>query len=181
MAAYSPINAYYVPLDAKILASITPAERLEIARWVRQPAKPGGHVTSPYIKEVVATLGEKIDILMAIDLEGAWGVPTISRFLANNEIKEIPLAQVDKVAGLLGTLKGLTLDVRVDKDITGLRDHPARPGCFGTGRQCQADHARRAQRRGHATGRRARLDVRDFGQTGVRRRQAVAQRPAAVS
>ena len=119
MAAYSPINAYFVPLDANVLASITPAERSEISRWVRQAPKAGGHVTSPYIKQVVSGLGDKIDILMAIDLEGAWGVPTISRFLANNEIKEIPLAEVDKIAGLLGTLKGLTLDVRVDKDMTG--------------------------------------------------------------
>jgi hypothetical protein len=118
-AAYSPINAYFVPMDAKVLASITPAERSEIARWVRQPAKPGGHVTSPYIKEVVAGLSDRTDVLMAIDLEGAWGVPTISRFLANNQFKEIPLSEVDKVAGLLGTLKGLTLDIRVDKDMTG--------------------------------------------------------------
>ena len=118
-AVCSPINAYFVPLDTKVLASITPAERSDIARWVRQPVKPGGHVTSPYIKEVVASLGEQTDIVMAIDLEGAWGVPTIGRFLANNDIKEIPAKERDQVAGVLGTLKGLRLDVRVDRDING--------------------------------------------------------------
>jgi hypothetical protein len=119
LAAYSPINAYFIPMDATVLASITPAERSEIARWVRQPPKQGGNVTSPYIKEVAASLTDNTDIVMAIDLEGAWGVPTVSRFLANSEIKEIPVKEADQLASLLGTLKGLTLDIRVDRDVIG--------------------------------------------------------------
>src|SRR4051812_36315319 len=53
-AAYSPINAYFVPIEPTVLASITPADRSEISRWVRQPVKPEGSVTSEYIRDVVA-------------------------------------------------------------------------------------------------------------------------------
>lgn len=119
MAAYSPINAYFVPLDNKTLASITPAERSQIARWVRQPLQPGGQVTSAYIRDVVAGLNDGTDIVMAVDLEGAFGVPEIRRFIADHNIKEIPAADGDRAAELLATLKGLTLEIRVGTDITG--------------------------------------------------------------
>jgi hypothetical protein len=119
IAACSPINAYFVPMDGKTLASLTPADRTEIVRWVRQAPKPGGNATSPYIQEVVSTLGEKTDILMAMDLEAAFGLPNIRRFLANTEIPELPKNQHDDVAAILSTLKGLTLDIKVDKDIRG--------------------------------------------------------------
>lgn len=118
-AVCAPINAYFVPLERRVLASVTPADRSEIVRWVRQPVKPEGNVTSAYIKEVVAGLGEKSDIVMAMDLEGAFGVPLIRRFLANSEVKEFGTPDVDAVARLLGTMKGITLAVRVEKEISG--------------------------------------------------------------
>jgi hypothetical protein len=119
LAACSPINAYFVPMDGRVLASLTPADRTEIVRWVRQVPKPGGQATSPYIRDVVDALGEKTDILMAIDLESAFGLPNIRRFLANTEIPELPAAKQDEAAAILSTLKGLTLDIRVDKEIRG--------------------------------------------------------------
>lgn len=119
IAACSPINAYFVPMDGRTLATLTPADRTEIVRWVRQVPKPGGQVTSGYIQEVVSSLNDKTDILMAIDLEAAFGLPKIRHFLANAEIQEIPANQRDDVAAILSTLKGLTLEIGVDKDIHG--------------------------------------------------------------
>ena len=119
IAACSPINAYFVPMDGRTLASLTPADRTEIVRWVRQTPKPGGQVTSEYIQEAVSALSDKTDILMAIDLEAAFGLPRIRHFLANAEIQEIPPNQRDDVAAILSTLKGLTLEIRIDKDIHG--------------------------------------------------------------
>jgi hypothetical protein len=120
MAAHSPIDAYFVPLDAHTLASITPAERSNIARWVRQPLQPGGQVTSEYVRKAVTALDDNnTDIAIALDVEGAFSVPNIRRFLNDHDFPEIPEADRDRAATLLGTIKGLTLDVRVDKDITG--------------------------------------------------------------
>jgi hypothetical protein len=120
-AVCSPINAYFIPLDGMTLASVTPAERSAVVKWVRTPAKAGGSVTSEYIKEVLAGLGDKTDIVMAMDLEGAFGVPNIRRFLDEHEIKELKdlkSEQIDEIARLLGTMKGITLAVTVDKDAT---------------------------------------------------------------
>jgi hypothetical protein len=118
-AVASPINAYFVPLDKKVLASITPAERSAIARWLRTPAQPGGNVTSEYIKTVLAGLDDKTDIVMAMDLEGAFGVPSIRRWLDENEVKNVETSQMDEVARTLGTMRGITLSISVNQDVKG--------------------------------------------------------------
>jgi len=117
--AYSPINAYFVPIEPTVLASITPAERSVIARWVRTPVKPEGNVTSEYIRSVIAGLGEKTDMVMAMDLEGAYGLPQIRKFLEDQDIKEVPNQRLDATAEVLGSMKGIRLDVSVGEAITG--------------------------------------------------------------
>jgi hypothetical protein len=118
-AVASPINAYFVPLDSTLLASITPAERSAIARWIRTPAGPDGNVTSEYIKSVLASLDDETDIVMAMDLEGAFGVPIIRRWLDDAEIKGVESKQLDEVARTLGTMKGITLRISVNEDVKG--------------------------------------------------------------
>src|SRR5688572_969239 len=119
-AVASPINAYFVPLDATTLASITPANRAAIAKWVRTPTtRPEGNMTSDYLQRVAAGLGDKTDIVMALDLEGAFGVPRIRRWLDETDIKEIPEKQRDEAARTLGTMKGITLAMTVGQDVTG--------------------------------------------------------------
>ncbi len=117
--AYSPINAYFMPIEPTILASITPAERSVIARWVRTPVKPEGNVTSEYIRSVVAGLGETTDMVMALDLEGAFGLPNIRKFLVDQEIKEIPDQRLDATTEVLGSMKGIKLEVTVGETING--------------------------------------------------------------
>src|SRR4051812_26998016 len=117
--AYSPINAYFVPIEPRILASISPAERSLIARWVRTPVKPEGNVTSEYIKSVIAGLGETTDMVMALDLEGAFGLPQIRKFLDDQDIKEIPDNRLDATTQVLGSMQGIKLEVNVDEAIAG--------------------------------------------------------------
>jgi hypothetical protein len=118
-AVASPINAYFIPLDKKLLASITPANRSAIAKWLRTPLQPEGNVTSNYIKGVLATLGDKTDIVMAMELEGAFSVPNIRRFLEENDIKEIKTIELDNAARTLGTMLGIKLEMTVDKEVKG--------------------------------------------------------------
>lgn len=119
-AVASPINAYFIPLDGTTLASITPANRTAVSKWVRTPTtRPEGNVTSDYIQHTLAGLNEKTDITMAMDLEGAFGVPRIRRFLADNEIKGIEEKQMDRIAGTLGSMQGIKLDITVGQDVNG--------------------------------------------------------------
>lgn len=116
-AVASPINAYFIPLNDTILAVCTPGERSTIARWVRQPVKDGGVITSPYINTVLDGLTDDTDGVMAMDLEGAFGLPNIRRFLDESDIEELKGKNLDKIAGTLSTLKGLTLQFKIDRDI----------------------------------------------------------------
>jgi hypothetical protein len=116
-AVCSPINAYFVPLENNVLASITPAERSEIARWVRLPVKPEGNVTSEYIQGALKGLSDNTDIVMAMDLEGAYGVPNIRKWLDESEIPEVTLQNMNDVVQILGSMKGITLQISVDKKI----------------------------------------------------------------
>ena len=118
-AVASPINAYFVPLEHNVLASITPAERSQISRWVRMPIKPEGNVTSDYIRNVLKTLSDSTDIVMAMDLEGAYGVPNIRAWLDQNDVAGITPQNENEVVRVLGTMQGITLTISVDNKISG--------------------------------------------------------------
>ena len=118
-AVCSPVNAYFIPLDGKVLASITPAERSPIVRWLRQPINPDGNVTSPYIKAALAGLSDQTDIVMALDLDSAFGVPAIRKWLDESDIPEVNAKNIDELSRVLGAMNGITLEIRVTDKISG--------------------------------------------------------------
>src|SRR4029453_3800863 len=66
-AVAPPTNAYFAPLDGTTLASITPANRGAIAKWLRTEPKPdAGNVTSQYIRGVLGKLSEEQDLVWGI-------------------------------------------------------------------------------------------------------------------
>jgi hypothetical protein len=118
-AVASPINAYFIPLDPTIMAVATPAERVRVARWVRQPVTEKGAVTSAYTNAVIAGLNDKTDVVMAMDLEGAFGLPNVRRFLGNAELEELKGKNLDTLAQKIASLKGLALSINVTDGISG--------------------------------------------------------------
>ena len=117
-AVVSPVNAYFVPLEGNVLASITPAERTQIARWVRQPVKPEGNVTSPYIRGVLSGLSDQTDVVMAMDLDGAYAVPSLRKWLGESGVAEVSKS-IEPVAQVMGSMNGITLEIRVTDKIIG--------------------------------------------------------------
>jgi hypothetical protein len=117
-AIVSPQNAYFVPLDDKTLASLTPASRRAIAKWVREPVKPDGNLTSAYLKTIILGLNDDTDVMMALDLEGAFAVPSVRRWLGDSEIPELKGKDLDAIARLFGQFNGIMLNVKVGQDIT---------------------------------------------------------------
>jgi len=117
-AIVSSQNAYFIPLDEKTLASITPASRQAIAKWVRQPVTADGILTSKYLKTVNMGLSDDTDVMMAIDLEGAFAVPNVRRWLGTSEIPELAGKNLDGIAQMFGEINGIALNVKVGQDIT---------------------------------------------------------------
>jgi hypothetical protein len=56
---------------------------------------------------------------MAMDLEGAFGLPNIRRFLADSDLAELKGKNLDTMAVTLASLKGLTLAIDVTDSING--------------------------------------------------------------
>ena len=117
-AVCSPVNAYFVPLGQTTLASITPANRAAVTRWVRTAATRPSNIQSDYIRKVVGMLSDSTDIVMAMDLEGAFGVPQIRRFLDEHDFKQIKDSELDSVAQALGKMQGITLNITVGQDVS---------------------------------------------------------------
>jgi hypothetical protein len=116
-AVVSPQNAYFVPLDDHTLASLTPASRRGIAKWLREPVKPEGNLNSPYLKTVIMGLSPDNDVVMALDLDSVFAVPRARQWLEDSDIAELKGQDLDAIARLFGQAKGIGLNVKVDKDI----------------------------------------------------------------
>jgi hypothetical protein len=83
------------------------------------PVKPGGNVASAYINSVLTTLSDSTDIVMAMDLESAYGVPNIRKWLDENDVQGVTPQNVNEVVRTLGSMKGITLQIMVDSKING--------------------------------------------------------------
>jgi hypothetical protein len=117
-AAVAPSNAYFVPLDARTLAVCSPGERSMVSKWVRQPAK-DDQVTSKYIKSSLSKLEAETGVMMALDLEGAFSLPKIRRYLENAELEELKGQNLDTIAQVLGSMQGLRVYVTAGAGLSG--------------------------------------------------------------
>jgi hypothetical protein len=118
-AAVSPIDAYYIPLDATTLAAVTPGERRAISKWLSKPVTAEGAIVSEYIRAAAAGLSAQTDVLMAIDLEGAFSVPKIRLFLDDSDIAEIKEEELDSASMAIGSIKGITLNIFINEEVNG--------------------------------------------------------------
>lgn len=112
-AVVSPVNAYFVPMENNVLASITPGNRMMVSRWVRAEVKPEGNLRSPYLRGIAAALSEDTHIVMAMDLDGAVSAPKAHQAMVETNVKELEGKNLTGIASALSTLKGVTLFVRV--------------------------------------------------------------------
>ena len=129
-AVHSPVNAYFIPLDKQVLASITPADRRGAVRWLREPAAATPALKSPYLAGVVKGLKEQTHVLMAMDLEGVASVPEIRRRLDEAELPELKDKDLAALAQVLGSTLGVTFtanasDKLVGKAVVQFKDDPA--------------------------------------------------------
>ncbi len=119
-AAWSPINAYFVRLDTRLLGALTPADRQFTTRWAQQGGSRGALV-SPYLQAAVNGINPKTDYLFAFDLSNAVAAKRARMRLTSGEFESLvgkPI-NVNKVCNTIASIKGLTLQVDVDDQATG--------------------------------------------------------------
>lgn len=119
-AVWSPMNAYFVRLDTRVLGAVAPADRQFAARWARQSGSSGQEL-SPYLQSAVNSMGPKTHYLFALDLQDAASAKRVRHRLSMGEFASLAEKNIDidKISAILASIKGLTLQVAVGEAATG--------------------------------------------------------------
>jgi hypothetical protein len=114
-----PRNAYAAVLEPGTVAVQRPANRQEMARWLRLVRGNARAPGSPYLAQAAALAGRDAPAVMAIDLADLFDSDGVRRRLAANRTLGARKANLDDLTRLITGLRGVTLLVRVDDALSG--------------------------------------------------------------
>ena len=111
-----PDDTFVMEFSDKLLGAMAPGNRQQISFWVKRMNRG----LSPYLKEAIADLDTKAQVIMALDLENAFSVDDIARGL--DKFQSVEKSQLDQaaVAKLLASIKGVTLGINFGDKSYGL-------------------------------------------------------------
>ncbi len=119
-----PNDSIVVEVTNQIYASHTPANRQDVARWLRSTdMRAVDDTLTPYLLDAFAYT-EKVGtpIIMAIDLEGSLSETQIKRRIDRGPLASLPADQRAAIVTALTTIRGATLGITVgDKAIGAIR------------------------------------------------------------
>ena len=121
-AVLSPLNAYFIELSPRMMAMVFPGDRQFAARWLsRAQAEPQMEL-SPYLRQVsTQAKSSQAQIILAIDLENAFSPEDVRDYLGGfeNLKKHFVVVNTGEVGAILASVKGITLEIRIDQAATG--------------------------------------------------------------
>ena len=128
-AVERPNDSYVVAFGPKILAAMSPANRQNVTRWVRESKVKKAANLSPYLAQAVAVAETgPAQIVLAFDLGGVLAPAEVSHALAKSPMTA---ANIDpnEAATLIGGILGLRLDIEWGTPIHGrlLIEFPQQP------------------------------------------------------
>lgn len=110
-----PNDSYVVQLTPQSFAAYTPANRQDVARWLRDTNVTGkDNAISPYLSagfDFVQKLGTPI--IMAIDLHGVLSPEVVKEKLEASKLKTVAADRLPAIAETISSLKGVMLGVTV--------------------------------------------------------------------
>lgn len=114
-----PRNAYATVLEPGTVGVQRPANRQEMARWLRVVSGKSRAPGSPYLEQAAALAGRDAQAVMAIDLADVFDRDGVRRRLAANPLLADRKADLDRLTRLLTGLRGVTLLIRVEDALSG--------------------------------------------------------------
>jgi hypothetical protein len=111
-------QSYVVELAPGLMGLMHPANRQELARWIRFAARNQDPVLSPYLRNA-ASEGRGAPIQMAIDLEDIVDPKAVHLWLPNCRVVKNKKGQREALEDLVKGLKGARFTARVDEKTTG--------------------------------------------------------------
>jgi hypothetical protein len=118
--AYSPRDAFFVSLTPRILGAMFPANRQDLAHWLRGVKERNQPSISPYLKEAVdRSQGGAAPFTMAMDLDNLLTLPQVRARLRKSEALRVENVDREAVARVLTSLKGVKFTVVIDNYFNG--------------------------------------------------------------
>ena len=119
-AAVLPSNTYVVQFGPRTVGAMFPANRQNVARWVRDSKAKASASLSPYLTKAIGYADRQSAIVLTIDLTDVFPAEYLAAKIKESELysKRSDL-KVEELAQLISTIEGVTLGVVVDQQITG--------------------------------------------------------------
>jgi hypothetical protein len=115
----SPRDAYFVQFGPQLVGSMQPANRQELARWIRFAKQNTQVVIAPFLREAAPTAYDPSQIVVAMDMTDLLDSAQLSKALAQMKALAKSKENPDELAEKLSSIKGVRFSVRVDKEIHG--------------------------------------------------------------
>lgn len=115
----SPRDAYFVEFGPHIIGTLQPADRQELARWLRFAKGNRKPVVSSYLQDSLRNVTEKSQIVLAIDTLDMADVPFVRAYLRLSKVASAKKVNPDAVASLLAGLRGARMTISVHDTMLG--------------------------------------------------------------
>ncbi|HMF12846.1 MAG TPA: hypothetical protein VKE94_11085 [Gemmataceae bacterium] len=112
-------NSYYTLLTPKMVGSLRPANRQEMARWVRTAKESTKPTVSKYLENAATGVNAKNQLVLALDLADVLDPDGIRERLKKCQALSGGGANLDALANELTSLKGVTFTLHVGNDLEG--------------------------------------------------------------
>ena len=120
-ALLSPRDAYITPLSNETLATVYPANRQALARWVRQVTATGGTPggLSPFLADSADAWAERAEVVVAVDLADAFDPGLVRAGLDGSLALSGKSVNRDFLAKLIASAKGLVFAAEAGEGVAG--------------------------------------------------------------
>ncbi len=109
-----PSGAYVVRFDARTVRALAPANRQAALRWMQEIGPMSSSQLSPYLQKAAGYSDDaQTDIIMAIDLTGAFSSERVAKYLGNKAWLDEVKASRTTLSNLLAGIQGLRLGIRI--------------------------------------------------------------------
>lgn len=118
-AAVLADDSYVVQLGKVKLGAMRPANRQVVSNWLRSTATTKGHHLSPYLQKAVNYADHSTPIVLAVDLSDALSMSRVRKKLESFKAVEGKDVDLDELAKVLASVKGITLGLNVKDHVSG--------------------------------------------------------------
>ena len=114
----SPLDAYFIELETRMMATIYPARRQFACRWLR--SRENNTTLSAYLQKAAGyTKTQGNDIVMALDLKDVPSPFHMANAIESSKVLAGTDFEVEKLTKLMSSIEGITLIIKADEKLSG--------------------------------------------------------------